>query len=60
MDAAKFLASAEGIRLNLRGIYARVIQSGSVRAGDVVRKVCAPGPGGTVDGPRRPASAPHR
>jgi MOSC domain-containing protein YiiM len=45
MDAAKFLASAEGIRLNLRGIYARVIQSGSVRAGDAIRKVCGSGTG---------------
>jgi hypothetical protein len=54
VEAAKFLASAEGLRLNLRGIYARVIQSGSVRAGDAVHKVCASGPGSPhheADGP---------
>jgi hypothetical protein len=38
IEATKFLASPEATPLNLRGIYARVIQSGVIRAGDVIRK----------------------
>ena len=37
-DAAKFVNSSAGKLLNLRGINARVIQSGTVRVGDVVKK----------------------
>jgi hypothetical protein len=34
----EFVNSPVGRRLNLRGINAKVIQSGVVRVGDVVRK----------------------
>jgi MOSC domain-containing protein YiiM len=37
-DATKFVNSAEGKRLHLRGINSRVIQAGEIRLGDVVRK----------------------
>lgn len=37
-DATKFVNSAEGKRLHLRGINARVIQAGRVRIGDIARK----------------------
>lgn len=40
-DATKFVNSKEGKRLHLRGIYARVVESGTIRVGDVVRKVPA-------------------
>jgi len=38
-DATKFVNSNEGKQLHLRGVNARVIQSGDVRVGDEVRKV---------------------
>ena len=38
VDATKFVNSAEGRRLNLRGINARVVQPGTIRVGDVARK----------------------
>ena len=38
-DAVRFVNSAEGKRHHLRGIYAKIIQSGVVRAGDVVTKL---------------------
>ena len=38
-DAMKFVNSPEGRSLNLRGINARVIKSGAVRTGDMVRKL---------------------
>jgi MOSC domain-containing protein len=41
VDAARFVNSPAGRTLNLRGINAKVVQSGSVRVGDVVRKVPA-------------------
>lgn len=38
LDALKFVNSAEGRRLNLRGINARVVVPGTVRVGDRVAK----------------------
>jgi len=39
MDAMKFVNSPMGRQMCLRGIHARVVQSGVVRAGDVARKM---------------------
>lgn len=39
VDAAKFVNSSVGRRLQLRGINAKVVQSGSVRVGDRVTKL---------------------
>ncbi len=39
MDAARFVNSEVGIELNLRGINARVVAAGTIRAGDEVRRV---------------------
>jgi MOSC domain-containing protein YiiM len=39
VDAMKFVNSDEGRSLNLRGINARVVQAGTVRVGDQVRKL---------------------
>ena len=41
VDAVKFVSSAEGRALNLRGINARVVRARLVRVGDVVHKVGA-------------------
>ena len=38
-DATKFVNSREGKRLHLRGINAKVVQAGSIRMGDVVKKL---------------------
>ena len=38
LDALRFVNSTAGRALNLRGINARVVQSGVVRPGDVIRK----------------------
>jgi hypothetical protein len=38
-DALKFISNEEGRRLNLRGIYAKVVQAGEVSVGDVIRKI---------------------
>lgn len=38
-EAVIFVNSAEGKRLHLRGICAKVVQPGTIRAGDMVRKV---------------------
>jgi hypothetical protein len=40
-DALRFISTKEGHRLNLRGIYAKVVQAGHVRVGDVITKVNA-------------------
>lgn len=39
LDAMKFVNSPLGKQFHLRGIYAKVIQSGTIRAGDLVKKV---------------------
>jgi hypothetical protein len=39
VDAMKFVNSAEGRRLRLRGLNARVVQPGTIRTGDAVRKL---------------------
>jgi MOSC domain-containing protein YiiM len=38
-DATKFVNSKEGRRLHLRGINAKVVQAGTVRVGELVRKI---------------------
>ena len=38
-DAMKFVNSPVGRQLNLRGINAKVVQSGVVRVGDIVSKI---------------------
>jgi hypothetical protein len=40
----KFVNSSLGRELNLRGINAKIVQAGTVRAGDVVRKLPARAP----------------
>ncbi len=37
-DAMKFVNSPEGTKLHLRGIYAKIVQAGTVKVGDQVRK----------------------
>ena len=39
VEAMKFVNSAEGKRLHLRGINAKVVQSGTIRVGDVIKKM---------------------
>ena len=39
VEAMKFVNSPEGKRLHLRGINTRVVQSGMIRVGDVVKKM---------------------
>ncbi len=39
MDAMKFVNSPVGKQLHLRGIYAKIIQSGTINKGDLVKKV---------------------
>lgn len=39
LDAMKFVNSPVGKQLHLRGINARVVQTGTIRAGDAVRKL---------------------
>ncbi|MBD0369664.1 MAG: MOSC domain-containing protein [Pyrinomonadaceae bacterium] len=38
-DALKFVSSPTGRELNLRGINARVVQAGTIRVGDVLKKL---------------------
>ena len=38
-EAREFVNSPEGVALNLRGINARVVQGGTVRRGDPIRKL---------------------
>ena len=46
IDATKFVKSATGRALNLRGINARVIEPGPTRRGDVIAVVAAGGASG--------------
>ena len=39
VEAMKFVNSAEGKRLRLRGINVKVVQAGTIRVGDIVRKI---------------------
>ena len=39
LDALKFVNSAVGIELHLRGVNAKVVQPGVIRVGDVARKI---------------------
>jgi MOSC domain-containing protein YiiM len=39
VEAMKFVNSPEGKRLHLRGINAKVVQSGTIRVGDVIKKM---------------------
>jgi len=39
VEAMKFVNSAVGKELRLRGIHARVIQPGTIRSGDLARKI---------------------
>ena len=38
-DAVKFVNSPEGKALHLRGVNAKVVQGGTIRTGDAVRKI---------------------
>lgn len=38
-DALRFVNCPDGVRMNLRGIYARIVQAGTVRVGDPIRKL---------------------
>jgi MOSC domain-containing protein YiiM len=38
VDAMKFVNSDAGRELNLRGIYARIVDGGKIRTGDAIRK----------------------
>jgi hypothetical protein len=39
VDATRFVNSREGLRLHLRGIYARIVEGGVVAVGDAVEKL---------------------
>jgi MOSC domain-containing protein YiiM len=39
VDATRFVNSRDGLRLHLRGIYARIVEPGVVRVGDAVAKL---------------------
>ena len=41
-DAMKFVNSPDGRALRLRGMYARVIEPGRIRTGEVIRRVAVP------------------
>jgi MOSC domain-containing protein YiiM len=42
-DAVKFVNSEQGKALHMRGINTKVVKSGAIRAGDVVKKIPATG-----------------
>jgi MOSC domain-containing protein YiiM len=39
VDATRFVNSRDGLRLHLRGIYARIVESGVIAVGDAVAKL---------------------
>ena len=39
VDAVRFVSTPEGKEMRLRGMYAKVVQPGPIRAGDRVRKL---------------------
>jgi MOSC domain-containing protein YiiM len=39
VDATRFVNSREGLRFNLRGIYARIVERGVIAVGDTVEKL---------------------
>ena len=39
LDAVKFVNSPLGKQLHLRGVNAKIVQSGTIRVGDIVRKI---------------------
>jgi MOSC domain-containing protein YiiM len=39
VDATRFVNSRDGLRLHLRGIYARIVERGVVKVGDAVTKL---------------------
>ena len=39
VDATRFVNSRDGLRLHLRGIYARIVEPGAVAVGDLVEKL---------------------
>ena len=39
VDATRFVNSRDGLRLHLRGIYARIVEGGTVAVGDAVEKL---------------------
>jgi hypothetical protein len=41
-DAMRFVNSEVGIQLRLRGMYVKVVQPGTIRVGDIARKIEAP------------------
>ena len=47
-DAREFVNSPEGVALNLRGINARVVESGTIHRGDAVRKLSESGGSGSA------------
>ena len=58
VDATKFVNSPTGRAFNLRGINARVVTGGAIRAGDVVRKV-SPNPTKYTDPAAYPPAGGH-
>jgi len=42
-DAVKFVNSEQGKALHMRGINTKVVKSGPIRVGDIVKKIPAPG-----------------
>ena len=39
VDATRFVNSRDGLRMRLRGIYARIVEPGLVAVGDPVKKL---------------------
>ncbi len=45
--AKKFVNSAGGKKLHLRGVYAKIIKDGTIKVGDIAKKIGSVGAGGT-------------